>query len=140
MSIADPVVSRILRSPLHGLMSSSTDLVRYTGRRSGRTFTTPTQYAHDGDDVVILVGRPETKVWWRNFTGGGDLELLLAGTWVPMRGEAVVGGERPDEVAALLATYLDRFPRAVRTLDGETPQARARHAVVVRCRPRLPNS
>ena len=140
MSIANAVVSRILRSPLHGMMSSSTDLVRYTGRRSGRTFTTPTQYARDGDDVVILVGRPDTKRWWRNFTGGADLDLLLAGTWVPMRAEAVLGGERPEEVAALLGTYLDRFPRAVKALDGDTPQARARHAVVVRCRPRPPGS
>lgn len=135
MSIGNAVVSRILRSPLHGIMSSSTDLVRYTGRRSGRTITTPTQYARDGDDVVILVGRPDTKRWWRNFIGGEDLDLLLAGTWRPMRGEALAGTERPAEVAPLLERYLDRFPRAVTALDGETPQDRVRHAVVVRCRP-----
>jgi hypothetical protein len=136
VSIGNWFVSAILQSPLHGMMSSSTDLVRYTGRRSGRTITTPTQYVRSGEEVVILAGRPATKRWWRNFTDGADLELLLDRRWVPMRAEALRGADRPEEVAPLLGRYLERFPGAAKALDGDTTADRLARAVVVRCRPR----
>jgi hypothetical protein len=140
VSFGNTIVGTVLRSPLHGLMSSSTDLIRYTGRRTGRTITTPTQYARDGDDLIILAGRPRTKRWWRNFVGGADMDVLLAGTWVPMRGEALDGAERPDDVAPLVERYLNRFPKANKALDGDSPEERVRRAVLVRCRPRPANS
>lgn len=57
MKVGSVFVSGVLRSPAHRLLSGSIVLIRYTGRRSGRTITTPTQYVRSGDDVVILVGR-----------------------------------------------------------------------------------
>lgn len=136
MGVADRVVRTVLASPLHGLLSGSTDVIRYRGRRSGSTYETPTQYACSGDDLVILVGRPETKTWWRNFRTGHDLDVLLAGEWSPMVGRAVVGAEDPDAVAPLLEVYLARFPKAARLFgDAEGPE-RDRQAVLVHCRPR----
>lgn len=61
MSFANACVSTLLRSPFHRLLSWSTDLLRYRGRRTGRQITMPTQYAECGSDVVILHGRPDTK-------------------------------------------------------------------------------
>jgi len=61
MTFANRVVCGLLESPAHRLMSRSTDVIRYTGRRSGRTVTTPTQYAVYLDGLVIFVGRPGTK-------------------------------------------------------------------------------
>jgi deazaflavin-dependent oxidoreductase (nitroreductase family) len=136
MGIGNGVVSAVLRSPLHRLLSGSTDVVRYTGRRSGRQFTTPTQYVHHGDDVIILVGRPETKSWWRNFRNDRDTDVLVRGRWTPMTARAVVGADEPELIAPLLAAYLERFPRAAQLLDAETNEILARRAVVVWCRPR----
>lgn len=136
MGFVDALVARLLDSPLHRVLSGSTDLVRYTGRRSGRQYTTPTQYARNGDDVLILVGRPGTKTWWRNFREPRDLEILVQGRWRTMTGRAILGANEPEVIGPLLEAYLERFPRAVRALDGETPEDRARHAVLVRCRPR----
>ncbi len=136
MGVANAMVARLLQSPLHGLLSNSTALIRYRGRRSGRQITTPVQYAVDGDGLVILVGRPQTKRWWRNFGDERDLEVLVRRAWVPMTGRAVAGVDEPDAVAPLLTTYLARFPKAERALDGEGPDERVRSAVVVRCRPR----
>ncbi|MGW3993597.1 hypothetical protein ACWEF6_08925 [Amycolatopsis sp. NPDC004772] len=45
--------------------------VTYTGRRSGRTFSTPVGYRRAGDVVTIGVRLPDAKSWWRNFTGDG---------------------------------------------------------------------
>ena len=67
MGLANSVVGGVLRSPAHRLLSGSTALLTYEGRRTGRRIVLPTQYARHGDEVVILVGRPETKQWWRNF-------------------------------------------------------------------------
>jgi hypothetical protein len=135
MSIGNTFVSALLRSPVHGLLSGSVDLVRYRGRRSGREITTPTQYAEDGNDVLILAGRPETKSWWRNFRDDHDVDVLVRGTWRSMIGRALLGARDPETVAPLLDIYLARFPKAARTL-GDDPDARVAHAVVVRCRDR----
>jgi len=129
-------VSGLLRSPLHRVLSGSTDLIRYTGRRSGREVITPTQYALRGDDVIILVGRPETKTWWRNFTTDGDLDVLLRRRWMAMTARAVIGADDPETISPLLDAYLARFPRAARVLGDESNGSRARRAVIVWCRPR----
>jgi hypothetical protein len=136
MDMGNRMVGALLASPLHRLLSGSTDLVRSTGRRSGRTFTTPTQYARHGDDLVILVGKPDTKTWWRNFREDRDLDVLVQGRWLPMTGRAVVGAVEPEMIAPLLDAYLERFPKLAANLDGESEGSRARHAVVVWCRPR----
>jgi hypothetical protein len=136
MGIANGIVRAVLASPMHRALSGSTDVVRYRGRRSGQTFETPTQYARCGEDLVILVGKPYTKSWWRNFRSDHDLEVLVAGEWLPMVGRAVVGAEDPDAVAPLLEAYLARFPKADRLFDGATGPERNRQAVVVHCRPR----
>lgn len=52
-------------------------VIRYTGRRSGRTFETPVSVNRDGDQVTINAMTPDSKTWWRNFLGeGGELTLL----------------------------------------------------------------
>ena len=53
-------------------------VVSYTGRRSGRTFSTPVGYQRKGDVINIEVMMPDAKTWWRNFNGeGGPLTLDL---------------------------------------------------------------
>ena len=119
MSFANTVVAAVLRSPLHGMLSGSTDLVRYTGRRTGAPHVTPTQYARRGDDLVILVARPESKSWWRNFTAERDLDVLVRRRWLPMTGRAVRRSEEPDTVAPLLEAYLRRFPKVASSVGSD---------------------
>ena len=61
-----------LESPRYSrLVSSRMALISYTGRRSGKTFTTPVAYKRKGDEVTIAVAAPDHKSWWRNFQGDG---------------------------------------------------------------------
>jgi F420H(2)-dependent quinone reductase len=136
MALANAMVSWILRSPAHRVLSGSTDLVRYTGRKTGRTITTPTQYAADGDHLVILVGRPSTKTWWHNFATEEPVDVLVAGRWQSMIGVAHVGADQPATVGPLVDAYLERHPKADRALDGATRDEKIRSAVVVDCWPR----
>ena len=136
MRIANTVVATLLRSPMHRPLSGSIDLIRYTGRRSGREFTTPTQYAPSGNDVIILVGRPNTKTWWRNFTSEYDIDILMRRHWIPMKARAVVGAQEPATIAPLLDAFLEKFPKAARALGGGSNESLRRSAVIVWCRPR----
>ena len=136
MGIGNRVVAGLLQSPLHRILSGSTDLIRYTGRRSGRSYITPTQYTLSGHDVIIFVGRPDTKTWWRNFRTDGDIDVLLQRRWVPMTARAVIGADDPETITPLLDAYLKRFPKAARALGAETNDSRVQQAVIVWCRPR----
>ncbi len=92
--------------------------------------STPTQYAERGQEIIILVGSPSTKSWWRNFSTERDVDVLVRGVWRSMTARAVGRDER-DLHTELLVAYLARFPTAGRaTEDGDTD------AVVVWCRPR----
>ncbi|GLY94305.1 nitroreductase/quinone reductase family protein [Actinoplanes sp. NBRC 103695] len=56
-------------------------VITYTGRRSGRTFSTPVGYRRTDDGVVIGVRLPDSKAWWRNFLDeGGPISLRLDDT------------------------------------------------------------
>jgi hypothetical protein len=68
-------------SPRWGrVVSRHLTVVTYTGRRSGRTFSTPVGYRRSADVVTIGVRLPERKQWWRNFSGeGGPLSMELDG-------------------------------------------------------------
>lgn len=54
--------------------------ITYTGRRSGKSFTTPVLYFKRRDGIRIHVASPSTKNWWRNFLDdGGPITLALPG-------------------------------------------------------------
>ena len=135
MGIANRVVRAVSESPAHRLLSGSTDVDRYRGRRSGAEFSTPTQYARRGDELIILVGKPDTTRWWRNFRADRDLDVLVQGRWLTMTGRGVIGADERETIAPLLDAYLGRFPKAARLL-GDDREAQIRRAVIVWCRPR----
>jgi hypothetical protein len=95
----------------------------------------PVQYADTPGGLIVVAGEAGTKNWWRNFTTMGQVQVLLAGTWVPMTAHALVGSEDPQAVTPLLRSYAARFPSVVKSLEGDTLEERVEHAVVVWLRP-----
>jgi deazaflavin-dependent oxidoreductase (nitroreductase family) len=85
---ANPVVTAILRSRLHWPLSSGLLLLTVTGRRSGRRYTIPVGYHESDGAIVVLVGEPSTKNWWRNYHSPGTVELHHRGR--TMTGSAAV--------------------------------------------------
>lgn len=70
-------------------------VLTYTGPRSGREFSIPVGYRRTGDTVRIVVQLPDSKRWWRNFTGAGHrLSLRLDGVDRPGHGVAHRDGSR----------------------------------------------
>ena len=81
----NPLIRRVLDSRFAGPMSRALLLLRYRGRKSGRTITTPVGYVRDGDRVVMVTS-PSYK-WWPNMVGGADVELRLPEGWRRGRAE-----------------------------------------------------
>ncbi|MBL4868517.1 MAG: nitroreductase family deazaflavin-dependent oxidoreductase [Pseudomonadales bacterium] len=52
-------------------------LLTFTGRNTGLQYTTPVIYVRNGSRVIVGVGQPETKKWWRNYREPGDVTLLI---------------------------------------------------------------
>ena len=104
----NPIVTSLLRSPLHGLMSGNTLLLTYTGRKSGRSYTFPISYGRTGDRLWLITHR--RKTWWKNLQGGTPVTVHIGGRDWPGCAE-VVAANPTDLLDALLLVYRG-IPRA----------------------------
>jgi hypothetical protein len=100
------IVSTMLRTPLlHRLISKQLLLLTFTGRKSGKRYTTPVGYLRDGNTVTIMTKwfRP----WWRNFQVTAPVELLIEGKTYHGEGKALT-----DEAAIvpILANVIRQSP------------------------------
>ena len=73
------IVLAVLRTRAHRLLSASAIELRYTGRRSGRQYALPVQYAGAGDHLVVWPQHWERSTWWRNFRTPQPVTVRLAG-------------------------------------------------------------
>ena len=104
--IVNPLMSVLLRSWLHGVMSSSVLLLSFDGRRTGRRISLPLRYARaDGGFVCFTT---DDAKWWRNFEEPLAVEVLVAGATIGgvALAERVTVGESLDA----LRWFLQQFP------------------------------
>jgi deazaflavin-dependent oxidoreductase (nitroreductase family) len=112
----------VLRSPLHGVVSRSILLVTFTGRKSGKRYTTPVSYSQADSQVTIFTH----AAWWKNLRPGEPVSLRIRGRDVRALPEPVAEDEAA--IADGLAAHLRRVPSDARyysvTFDPQgTPDA-----------------
>ena len=56
----DPLMTLLLRSPLHGMLDKSTMLITVTGRKSGVPYTTPVNYIRSGEVLLTTSFKDRT--------------------------------------------------------------------------------
>jgi deazaflavin-dependent oxidoreductase (nitroreductase family) len=105
----NPIMRSLIRSPLHFTVSKNMMLMTYTGRKSGKSYTTPMNYLQIEDAVYTISSREH--VWWRNLLGGTEVTLRLRGKAVPARAKTI---EDPAAVAESLTRYLRAAPQLAR--------------------------
>ncbi|MEZ4712897.1 MAG: nitroreductase/quinone reductase family protein [Caldilineaceae bacterium] len=111
LTIANPIMKFILRSPLHSMASSQIMLITVTGRKSGRKYTTPVNFVEFGDfddDGVLSIISHQHRTWWRNLRGGAPVIIVLRGQRREAYAEVF---EEPAEVAELLYDHLLEVPQ-----------------------------
>jgi deazaflavin-dependent oxidoreductase (nitroreductase family) len=128
----------ILRSPMHGMVSKTVLLLTFTGRKSGKTYTTPVDYSQDGDQVTIFTH----AAWWKNLRNGAPVSLRLRGR--DLQGLAEPVADDQQAIAAGLAAHLHKVPSDARfyhvTFDdqknprSEEVEKAAQNVVMIRIR------
>ncbi len=95
-------VSALVTSPRWGrFVGRQLTTIGYVGRRSARDIQLPVAYRRRGAEIVIPVGMPDAKKWWRNFTGeGAPLTILLDG--VNRTGHAVADRDAKGRVTVIV--------------------------------------
>jgi len=88
----NPLISGILLSPIHWILSPGLALLTVTGRRTGCRYTIPVGYQRFDDTVVILASRKFMKTWWRNYTTPGPATLRIRGRDLTGTAEVVPAG------------------------------------------------
>lgn len=126
------VPSLLLRSPLHRLMSRRYLLLTFTGRKTGRHYTTPVAYVRDGDHLVLSTDSP----WGANVIGGRAVTVLLGGRSYPGVGRRLTDPAQSEPAMRRLLA-LPGYARAAgirRTRTGITAEQvhqAAAHRIVV---------
>jgi F420H(2)-dependent quinone reductase len=82
-------------------------LITFTGRQSGRTFTTPVRYLRSGPNIHCFTSA-ENK-WWRNLRGGAQVCVLVRGERMSCHADAIVG--ELTRIQKALGEFLSRFPQ-----------------------------
>ena len=105
--VINPVVKKILRSPLHGVLSQNTLLLEFTGRKSGRKLSTPVSY-HLTDGIAHCFTR-KSFVWWKNLNSGEPVYVTIKGKRHLVRPE--VEAENSELKGQALRHFLRAVPR-----------------------------
>lgn len=118
-------------------------LVTFTGRKSGRQFTTPVRYIRDGETVRCFTSAENQ--WWRNLRGGADVVLRIEGKDVSYHATAVENN--PQEVRKWLQYYLGLFPQDAayhdirvardKSLVAEDLEMASRNSIVLEAKPNV---
>lgn len=101
----------VLRSPVHTMVSKSILLITFTGRKSGKTYTTPVSYSQSGDQVYVFTHAN----WWVNLRSGAPVTLRIRGR--EFQGLAEPVAEDKCAVAAGLAEHLRKVRSDARYYD-----------------------
>ena len=98
------VMTGMLRSPLHRVVSGSIMLITFTGCKSGKSYTTPISYTLDNGQVTAFTHAK----WWRNLVGGAPVTLNIKNK--EYQGHADVVADDKEVVATGLQAFLRKVP------------------------------
>ena len=140
LKFINPMMVRLLRSPLHFLMSGSLLLMTLVSKYTNRPYTKLVRYVQDGATVRCFSSR-KTR-WWRDLADGTEVVLALRGAEGRYRVNVIL--DDPPRIEELLKAYLTQYPQdaafyEVKLNKDRTPNAAdltrsAAAAVVVEAR------
>ncbi len=107
-NLVNPVLERILRSPLRFLLPENWVVLTYVGRKTQQKHSLIFHIAQYNDEFIVVPGCfGELPTWWRNFRNESPVNLLYRGKSI----ECVARTIEHDETAAVprLAEYVRHF-------------------------------
>ncbi len=113
----NPLMRLVLSSRAHRMMSARLMLLSFTGRKTGRSYTTPVSYVREGNDLFV----PGGGAWWKNLTSG-TARVRLQGVWEVVTAEVI---QDPTALSETLGHMLAANP-AIALFTGIRPGADGR--------------
>ena len=104
-------MSWVLRSPFHSMLSNGMMLITVTGRKTGKTYTTPVEFYKEDGYLWVMTSRDRT--WWRNLQGGASVDLLLKRKPVNGFAETELDG---STVRSHMFEYIQHIPQAAKPM------------------------
>lgn len=101
-------MSWLLRSPFHRVLSGSIMLITFSGRKSGKIYTTPISYSRQGAQIIAFTHSP----WWKNLRDGSQVTLRLQGR--DQQGYAQAVADAPATILPYLRIHLQQVQRDAR--------------------------
>lgn len=89
------LIAKILGSRFHWPLSVGLAVVSWSGRQSGRSFSIPVGYQPREDAIIVMVSKPASKNWWKNFRSPWPADLIVKGQSRSTMGEWLLPGS-PD--------------------------------------------
>lgn len=108
MGKLNPLIVRLLCSPLHPLASGGLMVLRVRGVRTDRAYEFPVGYQRSGDKLTVLVSKAPRKQWWRNFREPHPAIFVLRGK--ELRGRGLLMDKNGVEFRKMLVATLLRVP------------------------------
>jgi deazaflavin-dependent oxidoreductase (nitroreductase family) len=107
-------------------------LLTTTGRKSGREWTVPLMYHHDGDRLVIVAsaaGQPNHPAWWLNLRAQPNATVQVGKETFPVKASEATGEERNRLWPVMVekykgyADYQEKTSRQIPVVVLERPPA-----------------
>jgi hypothetical protein len=122
--LLNPFMKLVLHSPLHGRMSKRVMVLSFTGRKSGKRYSTPVAYVREGDTVIVVT----YSSWRNNFIQPTPVQMYIQGKNID--GTAIFVDD-PARIKPLLRTLMaasgkemmQRMGLWVDDLDAASPEA-----------------
>ncbi len=73
--VMNPLMAALLTSPFHKGVSKNLMVLTFSGRRSGKRYSTPVGYLQEGNQLIVFTHSD----WWKNLRGGAPVEVRLRG-------------------------------------------------------------
>ncbi len=108
----NPIITWLLRSPLHSFVSKNMMLITYTGRKSGQAYTIPVNYLRTDDIFTTTSYRQRT--WWRNLRANAPITLRVQGQDIKVMAKVI---ENDEGVATGLMAYLQQAPKLAKYFE-----------------------
>jgi len=123
LSFWNPVMRRLLVSPLHFLVSRWFVLIAYTGRKTGRLHQVPVSYVRDRGRLQVTTG----DRWWHNLDANDAIALNYAGRWRSARATPVLDHDqsRSQHVRLFRDHPWFRFLAGIPATKGNRPDVKA---------------
>lgn len=102
--LLNPAMNALLESPLHGIISWRIMTVGYSGRKTGRHFSTPVSYYREKDTVYCFTNGK----WRNNFIEPRSVTLLIKRK--THNAIAVASPAGREENIAIMARYFKAVP------------------------------